>query len=112
MASLRPLLPAALVCAAVTTILPAPAHASAGMELALQDDNVFVQQYGMTRAPGRPAAKRLGVKRIRVTPLGARSLPPGASSRKAPAAPAYNFAAVDQLQQEAALRGIRLQLTL
>src|SRR4051794_18873611 len=112
MASLRPLLPAALVCAAVTTILPAPAHASAGMELALQDDNVFVQQYGMNRDHGLAAAQKLGVKRIRVNLLWARSLTSGASSRKAPAAPAYNFAAVDQLQQEAALRGIRLQLTL
>src|SRR4051794_13350812 len=112
MPSLRSLLPAALLCSAAACVLPAPARASAGMELALQDDDVFVHQYGMDRARGLAAAEKLGVKRIRVNILWARTLASGASSRQAPAAPVYNFAAVDQLQQEAALHGIRLQLTL
>jgi hypothetical protein len=103
---------AAALCAAVLVSHAAPARASSGMELALQDDNVFVGQAGMDRDRALRVADRLHVKRIRVNILWARSLAAGATSRKAPAQPLYDFTAVDQLQQEAALHGIRLQLTL
>src|SRR3954454_17408753 len=112
MPPLRSLLTAALLCGSVACTLPASAHAAAGMELALQDDDVFVHQYGMDRDRALAAAQKLGVKRIRVNILWARSLASSPTARKAPAAPVYDFAAVDQRQQEAALRGIRLQLTL
>ena len=103
---------AAALCAAAALLHSAPAHASAGMELALQDDNVFVGQHGMARDKALSLAAKLHTKRIRVNLLWARTLVAGAGSRTAPAHPVYDFTAVDQLQQEAALRGIKLQLTL
>jgi hypothetical protein len=111
MALLRLFLTAALG-AAVLSICAPSAHAAAGMEFALQDDNVFVNQFTMDRDKGLGAAEKLGVKRIRVNVLWSRVLVAGAGAHKAPKTPFYNFTAIDQLQQEAALRGIKLQLTL
>jgi hypothetical protein len=104
-------LAAALLSAAVA-VLPAPAHASAGMEFALQDDPVFVQGLGMSQARALDNARRLGAKRIRVNVQWARLMPTGATSRKAPRNPLYDFSQLDALQYEAAKRQIKLQFTL
>ena len=102
----------ALLCAAAAAVLPAPAHASAGMELALQDDPVFLHGLGMSQARALDNAQRLGAKRIRVNVLWTHLMPIGASSRKAPRSPFYDFGPLDQLQSEAAKRHIKLQFTL
>jgi len=104
-------LAAALLSAAVA-VLPAPAHASAGMELALQDDPVFVQGLGMSQARALDNARKLGAKRIRVNVQWARLMPIGATSRKAPRSPYYDFSQLDALQSAAAKRHIKLQFTL
>jgi hypothetical protein len=78
------------------------------MEFALQDDDVFVHQFGYDRERGLDHAVALGVTRIRVNVLWARSLAPGSTSAK----PVYDFSAIDALQEEAAERGIALQLTI
>jgi GH35 family endo-1,4-beta-xylanase len=109
---LRLPLAVALLCAAAAAVVPAPARASAGMELALQDDPVFVEGLGMSQARALAAAQRLGAKRIRVNVLWTRVMPIGASSRKAPRHPFYDFGQLDQLQHEAAKRHIKLQFTL
>jgi hypothetical protein len=91
---------------------PAPAHAGAGMELAVQDDDVFVYSSLKARERGLAAAQKLGVKRIRVNVLWSRLQVGNPRARKMPKHPVYDFSAIDQLQQAAALRHITLQLTI
>jgi len=93
--------------------LPAAAQAAPGMEFALQDDAVFVEQQWMERDAALEHAADLGAKRIRVNLLWSRLLVSGAEHRRPPANGAvYDFSRVDALQQAAAKRGIKLQLTL
>jgi len=104
-----------LALSALTLILlalPAGAHAAKGMEFALQDDAVFVDQRWMAREQALEHAEELGTKRIRVNLLWARMLTSDASHRTAPAnGPVYDFSRVDELQAAAAKHGIKLQLT-
>ena len=93
--------------------VPAGAHAARGMEFALQDDAVFVDQRWMARDTALDHATALRTKRIRVNVLWARTLVAGASHRTAPAGgPVYDFSRIDALQAAAAERGIKLQLTI
>jgi hypothetical protein len=94
------------------TAVPARAHAAAGMELALQDDAVFVDQRWMERETALDHAVELGATRIRVNVLWARLLAHGADSRHAPQTIAYDFSRIDALQAAAAARGVKLQLTI
>ncbi len=96
-----------LILLALFALPAARAHA-APMEFALQDDDVFVHQIRYDRERGLDHAVALGVSRIRVNVLWARSLAPGSTSLK----PVYDFSAIDALQEEAAERGIDLQLTI
>jgi hypothetical protein len=91
--------------------LPSTSHAARGMELALQDDAVFVEQLWMDRDTALKHAVKLKTKRIRVNVLWARTVV-GAEHRTAPATPVYDFHKLDALQAAAAARGIKLQLTL
>jgi cellulase (glycosyl hydrolase family 5) len=104
----------ALATALLTLVAPAAsAHASSGMEFALQDDAVFVNEYFMPREKALQHAKKLGAQRIRVNVLWARTLVSGAKARKAPKKGAqYDFTRLDALQQSAAAKGMKLQLTL
>jgi hypothetical protein len=88
-------------------LLAVPAKAAASMEFALQDDDVFVHQRGFDRDRGLDRAADLGVSRIRVNVLWARALVSGGSAH-----PVYDFSAIDALQEAAAERGIKLQLTI
>src|SRR4051812_1000602 len=103
----------ALLTTLITLALPAVANAAPGMEFALQDDDVFVEQRWMARETALEHAAELGTKRIRVNILWARSLTGGAEHRTPPAnGPQYDFTRVDELQAAAAKHGIKLQLTL
>src|SRR5262245_18973467 len=86
---------------------PASAADSSSMEFALQDDDVFVSQMGLARDRGLDHAIELGVSRIRVNVLWARTLVSGG-----PSEPVYDFSAIDALQADAEDRGIDLQLTI
>ena len=93
--------------------LPSAAHAARGMELALQDDAVFVDERWMDRDTALDHAAHLKTKRIRVNILWSRVLTSGADHRTPPAGGAvYDFSRIDALQAAAAARGIKLQLTL
>src|SRR3954451_9407523 len=92
--------------------LPARAHAAAGMELALQDDAVFVDQRWMDRDAALDHAVELGATRLRGNLLWARLLVADADSRKKPRTVTYDFSRIDALQAAAAARGIKLQLTI
>jgi hypothetical protein len=107
---LRKLTITALTTAAV--VLPAAsAHAARNMEVALQDDQVFLNQswYGREKAFAR--ARQLGVTRLRVNFIWAHEVA-NSSRRRAPAHPAYNWWHFDTLIDEAAAHGIRIELTL
>src|SRR3954469_12128385 len=85
------------------------AHAASGMEFALQDDAVFVDQRWMPREQALEHAEELGTKRIRVNLLWARMLTSDASHKTAPAnGPVYDFSRVDELQAAAAKHSIKL----
>jgi hypothetical protein len=105
------LIAAALACAATIGPAAGSAHAARGMEIALQDDQVFLNQawYGRERAFAR--AQELGVTRLRVNFIWGREVA-GPGSRTAPANPVYNFGPYDSLISEAAAHGMRVQLTL
>ncbi|HKN94480.1 MAG TPA: hypothetical protein VJU60_09120 [Thermoleophilaceae bacterium] len=82
------------------------------LEIALQDDAVFLQRayYDRERALGQ--AQQMGVTRLRVLVLWARV--PGAQpdAKKPPSNPQYDWTAYDSLIDDAAKHGIRLQLDL
>src|SRR5947208_17010700 len=88
----------ALAAAACLLLLAAPrAHAARGMEVAVEDDPVFVNQYYYDRERALQLAQSLGVTRIRVELSWATSLGGKANLRLPPSAPSYNFTAVDAL---------------
>lgn len=78
-------------------VLPSTAHAAKRMELALQDDAVFVDQRWMDREKALDHAAALKTKRIRVNVIWSRT---------------HDFANLDALYESAARRGIKLQLTI
>ena len=112
-----PILAAGLSLLALTLALlavPARAHAARGMELALQDDAVFVDQRWMERDTALDHAVDLGTKRIRVNVLWARA---ARQRRRSPHAarrrPALRLLhASTRCRPPPRARGIKLQLTL
>jgi hypothetical protein len=101
-----------LTLALALSALPARAHAAAGMELALQDDAVFVDQRWMERDTALDHAVELGATRIRVNLMWARLLVSDAAARRTPQTVTYDFSKIDALQAAAAARGVKLQLTI
>jgi Cellulase (glycosyl hydrolase family 5) len=113
----RALLAALVVAASVLTgslFAPGDARAARGMELAIQDDSLFVQ--GNKRFRGNKAfdyVQQLGVTRIRVNLLWAYTMPSRQyNARRKPATINYNFSQIDQLIDRAAANGIRIHLSL
>ena len=113
----RALLTALVLAAAVLTgslIAPGESHAARGMELAIQDDALFIQ--GNTRFGGNRAfdyAKALGVTRIRVNLLWTYTMPKVQyNARRKPAVINYDFSQIDRLIDRAAANGIRIHLSL
>jgi hypothetical protein len=113
----RALLAALVVAASVLTgclFAPGDTRAARNLELAIQDDALFVQ--GHKRFKGNKAfdyARSLGVTRIRVNLLWAYTMPRAQSSaRRKPAAINYDFTQIDRLIDRAAANGIRIHLSL
>jgi hypothetical protein len=93
--------------------VPPSADARRGMEIALQDDGVFLYQQYYNRNLGLAQAQALGVTRLRVNVLWTKAIGPfAAASTTKPPNLAYNFTAWDNLIDAAARRGIRVTLTL
>jgi hypothetical protein len=90
----------------------APAHAATGMEVALQDDPVFLQQDYYDRDRALAQAREMGVTRLRVSLGWASTLGAQARERTAPARPVYDFSRHDELIDAAAGYGIRVQINL
>jgi hypothetical protein len=94
-------------------VLPSPAHAAKGMEMALQDDDVFLWESVLDLDEALEHAVELRTKRIRVNVLWSRVMVEGADRRTVPEdGPRYDFHRIDRLQAAAAERGIKLQLTI
>lgn len=92
--------------------VPAQARAAPGMELALQDDAVFVDQRWMDRERALDHAEDLSVKRIRVNVMWARLIVGDNTRRTVPETVTYDFSRIDALLEAAEARGIKLQLTI
>jgi hypothetical protein len=93
-------------------LLPAAsAHAARHMEVALQDDQVFLNQnwYGRDKAFER--ARQLGVTRLRVNFIWANEVR-NPKARRQPRDPGYNWWHFDSLIDQAAANGIRVEMTL
>ena len=63
------ILPAALLTLLALILVPAQAHAAKGMEMALQDDAVFLWEAGMDLEAALDHAEDLRTKRIRVNTI-------------------------------------------
>jgi beta-glucosidase/6-phospho-beta-glucosidase/beta-galactosidase len=98
----------------MATGLTAVPHALAarGMEIALQDDAVFVYQsyYGRTKALKR--AQQLHATRIRANVSWTSALGRQSRYKHAPKRPLWNFGLWDALVDEANSKGIAVQLAL
>jgi hypothetical protein len=101
-----------VACAAALLTGAAPARASATMEIGLQDDAVFIDQYYYGRGPGLDRAAELGVTSIRANMIWSRVLGRQATQRTRPSTPRYDFSRFDALVAEARARGMRVQLAL
>jgi hypothetical protein len=100
-----------LLAIAMLALCAQPASAAKGMEVALQDDPVFVSQSYYDRERALQQAHDLGVTRIRVNMIWADVV----NAPKDPAQPspvAYDWQRFDSLIDAAARYGIRVQLTL
>jgi len=101
-----------VVLAVFLTALAAPAtFAAKGLEIAAQDDEQFLSDHGEIRAAAFTHARALGVSSLRAN-LSWTRVVDQPTSRTAPATPLYDFSRFDRLVTEAALHGIRVQLTL
>jgi hypothetical protein len=98
--------------AAAATFIPATqAHAARHMEVALQDDQVFLNQSWYGRAKAFQRAEALGVTRLRVNFIWAHEVV-DPRRKHTPKDPGYNWYHYDSLIDEAAAHGIRVEMTL
>jgi Cellulase (glycosyl hydrolase family 5) len=111
--STRALAVAAIALLAVLSLIAAPrAHAARGMEVALEDEPVFLNQFYYNRDQAFQQARALGVTRLRINIGWGPSLGGQQNLRFPPSAPKYNFAKIDNLVDAANQYGIRIQMTL
>jgi hypothetical protein len=108
------LLVAALTCAATLPLAAAPAHAAKGMEVAVQDDSIFVIQLPRPgyRAKGLNLATQMNVSWIRANVNWNYVTLKYRNQKKEPANIEYNWTGYDALIDAAAAKGINIQLAL
>jgi hypothetical protein len=122
--TIRPLRLSLLLLIAITSavllgcgsIATRPASASRGMEIAIQDDPVFVgdgQHQFFNRERAYRLIRPLGVSRLRINVSWANVLFTAQRySRTRPAVITYDFSLIDRAIDAAALHGVRVYLTL
>ena len=120
---LRIAIAVAVLAAAALALAGSPAYAAKGMEVAVQDDSVFVSEIGMKRKPGLSLADKLVVTRIRVNVPWSTVVLCGAKKKRAakkkcpklkkrPKDVRYDFTSYDALINKALSHGMKLQLTI
>ncbi len=87
------------------------AHAAKGMEIAVQDDPVFLSRAYYDRDRALQQAHDIGATRVRVNMLW-ENVANAPNDRTPPSPVAYDWAPYDSLVDAAAAQGIRVQLTL
>ena len=104
----------ASLCLLVPAVCTESAQAARGMEIALQDDEAFVNMgYYKDRERALRTARSLGVTRIRILVNWVYTLPPEQRKVKSkPASPTYVFNNIDAAIDAAARYGIRVHLAL
>jgi hypothetical protein len=91
---------------------PGGANAARGMEIAMQDDPVFVGQSYYNREKGFAHARALGVTRMRVNANWAFALTRARQLQKSkPTGLSYDFGTLDSVVNAAARHGIRVHLS-
>jgi hypothetical protein len=98
--------------ASTALALPAPAHGARKLEVALQDEAVFLYRNYYNRSLAFQQARELQVSRLRVNVLWTKALPTQYKLRRRPRHLSYNFRPYDDLIDQAARYGIRVHLTL
>jgi hypothetical protein len=111
---LRLLLVAALACAATIPVVSTPAHAATGMEVAVQDDSIFVIQLPRPgyRAKGLKLATQMNVSWIRANVNWNYVTLKYRKKKKEPKRIVYNWTGYDALIKAAAKKGINVELAL
>jgi hypothetical protein len=104
---------AALVCALLLALAPA-SHAARGMEVAVQDDSVFLFQLPRMahRKKGFELAKQLKVTWIRSNVIWSYVVQKQRKKKNQPKKIDYNWTGYDALLRDAAKKGIHVQLVL
>jgi hypothetical protein len=110
-APLKTLIALALALAA-TLAITSSASAARNMEIALQDDSVFVHQLYFGRTKALTRVGQLKVTRIRANVSWAGVLGSQARSKRAPKHPNWDFGLYDGLVDQANSKGIAVQLAL
>jgi hypothetical protein len=100
----------AIVTALASLAVAAPASADRALEIAIQDDPVFLHRHYYDRDRALAQAREMGVTRLRVHVGWAAVLGEQAKQRTAPSPLVYDFSAHDDLIDAAAAHGIRVQL--
>ena len=110
---LKLLLALVLTCASLFAATPS-AMAARGMEVAVQDDAVFIFQYrgGANRAKGLKLAQQTKVSWIRTNVTWSYVVNKYKRQKKAPKKITYNWSGYDALIRAAAVKGIHVQLVL
>jgi len=89
-----------------------PVRAQGGLEVALQDDPVFIRDAYYDRERAYADARRLGVSWLRINVYWHSVLGPAARRRRAPARPRYDWGSYDRAILAAHAHGVRVELTL
>ncbi|HKP90409.1 MAG TPA: hypothetical protein VJT75_10600, partial [Thermoleophilaceae bacterium] len=89
-----------------------PPPPSAGFEVALQDDPVFVRRHYYDRERAFEDVRRLGVTWVRMNVLWGRTSGRSRTERTPPARPRYDFVSYDLAVAAARRHGLRVELTL
>jgi hypothetical protein len=101
---------AILLALALLLLAATPAHAARGMEMAVEDEDAFIDQRYGPREAVLSAAQALGVTRMRILVQWSRVSDAGQSSPSSN--PDYYWDPIDDTIDAAAQYGIRTQLTL
>jgi hypothetical protein len=100
-----------LAIAALALVFPSAAAARTPLEVAVQDDGVFVGPSTYSRDLALQQARAMGVTRIRVNAYWSHFVRQ-ATDTTAPKTPLYDWSTLDSLIDAAKAYGIRVQLTL
>ena len=103
---------AAAALAGLALAAPAGAGAASDLEVALQDDAVFVNGAYYGRERGLDKAVQLGATHVRANVISAEVVRSSANRRSRPSRVVYDYSGYDQMVVEALARGLRVQLAL